>query len=1169
MRLVDLVRIDHRFEKSVNLLLDLNDESKLKLYIPTRSSIKLLTEYLEEVDTFSGKRANILIGPYGKGKSHLLLTLLAILSGDHTEELEFLLNRISTMDNRARSEIEKVYHKKKLLPVIVNTSSGNLSQAFVKSLNQALKREGFTDVVPDNYFSKALSTISQWEKHYPDTYSSFKKVFHDRTESLVNGLEAYDYEALAKFKDVYPALTSGSKFNPDIEEDALTVYRSVNKRLCATHGYDGIYVVFDEFSKYIEGHTAEGFSADMKTLQDLCELCNSSKEEQLHLTCVAHKAIRSYGDALSKEVKNAFLGVEGRLIEKKFVVSSQNNYELIADAIQKTPEFASWSKSDKAYQEMREHSYQIREFRSLFDKDGYDSIVGNGTFPLTPLSACLLLQLSEKIAQNERTLFTFLTSKDLYSLASYVEQCQDTAFAGAPLIYDYFSQLLADEKDFAVHGEWINAEHAIDKAEDVDAKKILKTMAVIRMVNLSDDIPVNEEYLYLATGLGKEAIESAIDTLTKQKLIAFNKETKTYSFHDSVSANLQELVSDDIKKRFTKINVPDVLNRVNKNKYILPKKYNQDHCMTRYFQVHIINSDSFMALSSMDYLPKENHPDGYLFLVLDQHKEKPENIRKHLEELNDRSIMAAIIEQMPHVKLKAQKLLAVQKLLLDKTFLQENEAAGIELENWKKNLLNDLNQAIVNAMDHISTLYTRDGIETIKEKPLNRVISDVAERVYNRTPLINHESINRHSVTAQYSKARNIILDDIFHSRMFEQYSSGTSAEATIYRSCIESTKNDSNLASARNEIVEFIHDSKGQKVAFATLVNKLTSAPYGMRRGVLPIYIAEQLMQLEDMPVIYHDKIEIALSPKLIVDAVAAPDNHYLYVEAETVEKLEYIEGLEKLFSDYGDYCKEIENMNRLARLKCFIQAWYRSLPQTATTFQVGDYPRQDMRKLKLFRKALIGEPNPRELIFEQIPRIFETDSLSDTLKEVQKAKKDIDAHTERLKKDVAAVIKKSLGLQHNDNLQQGLKVWYENIPEKAKNSILPATSQSLLNCIRDVISGKSMDLIEKLAKTATNFFIEDWNDKTKDEFESTLKTLVADLKKKEEVADTSQSKKITLPGESGVKEYFYDFDLNELSPSGVFFQSALDDMMDEYGALDNSEKIGILMNLVKKLMG
>ena len=99
MKLVDFVKIDHRFEKSVNLLLDLNDESKLKLYIPTRSSIKLMTEYLEEVNSFSGKRANILIGPYGKGKSHLLLVLLAILSGNDTDEMKQLICLLYTSEN--------------------------------------------------------------------------------------------------------------------------------------------------------------------------------------------------------------------------------------------------------------------------------------------------------------------------------------------------------------------------------------------------------------------------------------------------------------------------------------------------------------------------------------------------------------------------------------------------------------------------------------------------------------------------------------------------------------------------------------------------------------------------------------------------------------------------------------------------------------------------------------------------------------------------------------------------------------------------------------------------------------------------------------------------------------------------------------------------------------
>ena len=60
--------------------------------------------------------------------------------------------------------------------------------------------------------------------------------------------------------------------------------------------------------------------------------------------------------------------------------------------------------------------------------------------------------------------------------------------------------------------------------------------------------------------------------------------------------------------------------------------------MTRYFQVHIINVDSFMAVSSVTYLPKENDPDGYLLLILNNHKEKDTVIKQHFEELKDPSV---------------------------------------------------------------------------------------------------------------------------------------------------------------------------------------------------------------------------------------------------------------------------------------------------------------------------------------------------------------------------------------------------------------------------------------------------------------------------------------------------------------------------------------------------
>lgn len=165
-------------------------------------------------------------------------------------------------------------------------------------MNQALKREGLLDVVPQNYFSEAIKTINQWKSIYPATYAELGKHINEPVESFSNKLEIYDYEALNEFRRIHPLITSGSEFNPIIDDETISVYRSINRIICQEYGYSGLYIIFDEFSKYIEGHSEEGFSADMKLLQDICELCNSSKDEQMHMTCVAHKAIRSYGECI-------------------------------------------------------------------------------------------------------------------------------------------------------------------------------------------------------------------------------------------------------------------------------------------------------------------------------------------------------------------------------------------------------------------------------------------------------------------------------------------------------------------------------------------------------------------------------------------------------------------------------------------------------------------------------------------------------------------------------------------------------------------------------------------------------------------------------------------------------------------------------------------------------
>lgn len=87
--------------------------------------------------------------------------------------------------------------------------------------------------------------------------------------------------------------------------------------------------------------------------------------------------------------------------------------------------------------------YQLPAFKSIFTENEFNSTILKGCYPLNPIAAYLLLFISEKVAQNERTLFTFISNDEPNSLARFVaEHTEDMDWnIGADLIYDYFSTL--------------------------------------------------------------------------------------------------------------------------------------------------------------------------------------------------------------------------------------------------------------------------------------------------------------------------------------------------------------------------------------------------------------------------------------------------------------------------------------------------------------------------------------------------------------------------------------------------------------------------------------------------------------------------------------------------------------------------------------------------------
>ena len=73
MNLDKYIQIQQGFQSSVNIAYDFFDEDKLRNFIPTIGFIEILENLLQSTYDGATDRAKILVGAYGKGKSHAIL----------------------------------------------------------------------------------------------------------------------------------------------------------------------------------------------------------------------------------------------------------------------------------------------------------------------------------------------------------------------------------------------------------------------------------------------------------------------------------------------------------------------------------------------------------------------------------------------------------------------------------------------------------------------------------------------------------------------------------------------------------------------------------------------------------------------------------------------------------------------------------------------------------------------------------------------------------------------------------------------------------------------------------------------------------------------------------------------------------------------------------------
>lgn len=1166
MRYIDLIGVNENFQYSVNLQFDINNIEKIKEYIPTKDGCELLKNYLNSV-MYGKNRATTLIGPYGKGKSHLLLVLITLLDDYEEEDIKYIDNfifKIKKIDIELYEMLIKVRkERQKMMPVIINSNYGDLNQAFLLALSEALKREKLSDVIVNTYFDVAIKVIEKWEEKYKDAIDEIKKCLKEygcNLKELKQGLKNYSEKHYEIFRNVYSCILHGQEFNPLVNSDIVKTYKDMTHEI-AQRGYKGIFIVFDEFSKFLEYVENSHMMKDLKLLQDFAELANrTGNTEQIHLSCITHKTMNQYASNMDEDKSNAFKTVEGRFKEIYFNRSLEQNYEIVSYALEKKEKFEEYYNS--FYIKNKKNYDELKNNVIFKNTDNIEKVLFKGCFPLNPITTYSLIELSEKIAQNERTLFTFLTDDDTNSLKSFIEneKTVDNLF-NIDKIYDYFKPLLKKENESSIKEIWLKSENTLNKCKNDIERKIIKSLAVIYMINDLEILTPDDKTIKNSLNLTQDEYENTIDNLIEKSIIKRKKITNEIDFTTIYNREISKEIKRLSESDFYDIDIKETLNEIINPIYSLPRRYNEEFKITRFFSNIFMNERELTSLSKFDLLFEKTYCDGIIINLIRDSRTIQE-IRNYFSQKNNEQVILKIPKTIfPKTIISLLRDYKAIEYLISNSNIKDE--VNNELELMKKETVDAINEQVglYFSNDNIQEYIYKDEISK-KVNNLSSFLSDVCMRIYSKTPIINNEMINKRDLSAPIKKARDIVIETVLDNDE-SLIKSKTSAEATIYKAIVE--KKDSPSISETIKIInKFIAESENNKIGFDKIYKKLESKPYAIRKGIIPILISMALYNYSDIIILYFMNKEIDLDSANLIKINENPEKYFILTEKGTADKIKYLSNLMYIF-DVPNLDTQRVNLKKLVDN---MRRWILSLPRILREYSVGSNNLNVKEKYIYVKNELLKpDINNNEFVYKILCEIFRTTNYMDIVEEIKNMKETFDNFISMYSNVLISKTKVVLNRNFKGSLTSLLKEFYEENKLDCSYTIYELNTKEFIDYITNITTHDEHDVIEKIAKIITGLYIEDWQPDDYQSFIESLNEIVDNIKNTKNTKNDENNKLLLVNGNEKIEKYIISDE--EISAIGNTMKNNIEEVMNEYGdSLSEKEKISVLVNIIKKYM-
>lgn len=830
----EFLEVGRRFRRSISLERDYREALQNGGYIVTPTAREVLHRLVEGLANGSHSRAWTLTGPYGVGKSAFAVFLTRVFCSDD-ESGSMARTKLREADSQLCNSLDElgIYQegRKGMLPILATARRVSASCCIMEAISSAM------NVDNNEEFKRIGSRLRSVLEKADDIAQLDTRLIIDILDSVVKAAKAA--------------------------------------------GYTGIILIIDELGKLFEYAARYPQKGDVYVLQELAEYSARSGNFPVLSVGLLHQSFEEYGRHLDLGTRREWAKIQGRFEDMVFLEPPEQLIRMIGKAIR-------WTKERPKELEERVRGIISNTIKGGIVPPGMPNAefeqLALDAYPLHPLTLVALPYLFRRFAQNERSLFSYLSSMEPHGFQEFIStrylDSNEPIFIRPSDMFDYFIINYGLGLYRQPHAlRWLEAADVLEQKDDLGLlqRVVVKTIGILGALGEFCHLRASIKMISIAiqdNPLPDADLEYAIGQLKDQSIITHRSFNDTYRIWEGSDVDIEERIAEGERSIRYNLGLADSVRKFTSSKPMIARRHSFETGAMRSFEILYVDSPEDID----QYLEAETALDGKIIVCLAESTQIAQSFIDIALTRKISNLVFAIPQMIGELRGAVLELGSLRWVWDNTPELRDDRVArreiAIRITEAEQLLLRALNGLLDPREDPVGSVCLwfyngkQQNVRTLAG--ISQLLSNVCDRLYSSSPKIKNELIVRRSLSSAAAAARrNLIEAMLTHSEEPMLGIDGYPPERSMYESVLRATglhrpiaedrwgfarPNTDNLVPSWDRLFSLVFERQPEPVSLTALYSELSRPPYGVLDGLHPVLLCAFLLAYPDETTLYRE---------------------------------------------------------------------------------------------------------------------------------------------------------------------------------------------------------------------------------------------------------------------------------------------------------------------------